>query len=65
MQAHGACYVGPHMVYSGYIKLYTNRWVIYILAGDCAKLCTNTSNIGGGGNFYVLLTVHPCIIFCK
>jgi len=48
MQAHAACYVGPHMTYSGSIKLYTNRWGANVLAGGCGKVVHRNVNIRGG-----------------
>jgi hypothetical protein len=48
MQALGACYVGPNVTYSGYIKLYTNRWVANVLAGDCVQGVHKNVKYGGG-----------------
>lgn len=55
MQALGACYVGPNVTYSGYIKLYTNRWVANVLAGDCVQGVHKNVKYGGGGNLFKML----------
>jgi len=49
MQTRGACYVGPHITYSGSIQLYTNRWGANVLAGDCVQVVHKNVKYRGGG----------------